>query len=45
MTKMELILLLNINSRSTGRHTVALLLERDAVKVHPHAFDGSENTA
>jgi TatD DNase family protein len=45
MTKTELNFPLNIHSRSTGRHTVALLLERDAVKVHPHAFDGSENTA
>ncbi len=41
----ELNLPLNIHSRSAGRHAVALLLERDAVKVHLHAFDGKVGAA
>lgn len=37
---LELDLPLNVHSRSAGEKTVALLLERGALRVHLHAFDG-----
>jgi len=41
----ELNLLLNVHSRSAGRHAVALLLESGATRVQMHAFDGKASTA
>jgi len=41
----ELDLPLNIHSRSAGRETIALLLERGARRVQLHAFDGRAITA
>ena len=42
---LELDLPLNVHSRSAGRHTVALLLEKKAQKVQLHAFDGKAGAA
>lgn len=41
----ELGLPLNVHSRSAGRHTIALLRERDARRVLMHAFDGKAAAA
>ncbi|MGD9044595.1 MAG: TatD family hydrolase [Desulfobacterales bacterium] len=41
----ELDLPLNIHSRSAGRHAIALLLEKSAVRVQMHAFDGKAGAA
>ena len=41
----ELGLPLNVHSRSAGRHAVAILLERGAVQVQMHAFDGKASAA
>lgn len=41
----ELNLPLNVHSRSAGRHTIALLLENNAVRVQMHAFDGKATAA
>ena len=42
---LELELPLNVHSRSAGRHTIAVLLERGARRVQMHAFDGRASTA
>jgi len=42
---LELELPLNIHSRSAGRHTVALLIEKNARWVQLHAFDGKSGAA
>ncbi len=42
---LEIDLPLNVHSRSAGRHTVAMLLERNAHKVQLHAFDGKASAA
>jgi TatD DNase family protein len=42
---LELNLPLNVHSRSAGRQTVALLLERGATRVQMHAFDGKSSAA
>jgi TatD DNase family protein len=36
---------LNVHSRSGGRETIAILLERGASRVQMHAFDGKASTA
>jgi TatD DNase family protein len=41
----ELDLPVNVHSRSTGRQTITLLLERGARRVQMHAFDGKASTA
>jgi TatD DNase family protein len=41
----EIELPLNIHSRSAGGHTIAVLLENNALKVQMHAFDGKAATA
>jgi TatD DNase family protein len=41
----DLDLPLNIHSRSAGRQTIAVLLERGASRVQMHAFDGKASTA
>ncbi|MCF8049601.1 MAG: TatD family hydrolase [Desulfobacterales bacterium] len=41
----ELDLPLNVHSRSAGRHAVQMLIERGAVSVQLHAFDGKFSTA
>jgi TatD DNase family protein len=41
----ELNLPLNVHSRSAGKHTVKVLLERNATKVQMHAFDGKVSAA
>ena len=41
----ELDLPLNVHSRSSGRHAVALLLECNAARVQMHAFDGKASAA
>ena len=41
----ELDLPVNVHSRSTGRETIGLLLERGATRVQLHAFDGRAATA
>jgi len=41
----ELGLPLNVHSRSSGRHAVALLLEQSASRVQMHAFDGKPAAA
>ncbi|MBN1569324.1 MAG: TatD family hydrolase [Acidobacteria bacterium] len=41
----ELMLPLNVHSRSAGRHAVDALLETEAVKVQLHAFDGKASAA
>ena len=41
----ELVLPLNVHSRSAGRHTIAFLRERGARHVLLHAFDGKAATA
>ena len=42
---LELDLPLNVHSRSAGRQTIAVLLERGARRVQLHAFDGKAATA
>jgi len=42
---LELDLPLNVHSRSAGRQTIAVLLERGARRVQMHAFDGKASTA
>jgi len=41
----ELNLPLNVHSRSAGHHAIALLLEKNAVRVQMHAFDGKASAA
>jgi len=41
----ELDLPLNVHSRSAGRHAVAMLLKKNAVRVQMHAFDGKASAA
>lgn len=41
----ELDLPINVHSRSAGRHTVAMLLENNSVRVQMHAFDGKASAA
>jgi len=41
----ELDLPLNVHSRSSGSHAIALLLENNAVRVQMHAFDGKAAAA
>lgn len=36
---------LNVHSRSAGRHAVAMLLEKKAIRVQLHAFDGKASSA
>lgn len=41
----ELDMVLNVHSRSAGRHVISMLLENNAKKVQLHAFDGKASTA
>lgn len=41
----ELDMVLNVHSRSAGRHVIDMLLNRNAKKVQLHAFDGKASTA
>ena len=38
-------LVLNVHSRSAGKHVISMLLENSAQKVHLHGFDGKASTA